>query len=863
MLLGQTQRPRFFEGQYLGAADLNAAVDHARVQRARHWLGAHTWGIAAGLNLVEKPAAASGQVDVFIQPGFAWDGLGRPIVVLSPFRLPAERFAFIKYDATIDKDGKGRLLEVWLYYDEESAQRVRPGFEVCGDEGQFGRIDETFLLEIGPQGPADQRDPISVGGSVVDAAQGLRTFSPSAPLLYDASIPFQEFPAADERVNWLIPIGYVRWLPVQNGPGHFAPRDDTDALNRDSDKIRRFRHYIGVVAEAIQAADGALRIRDRGKDPSTSAFQAPTGDLVWVEGNLRTEGDVRVAGGSVDWRDGAGNDFGTPLSIRRSGDAGKLPTQHGDRALQAVIGPDSQNDNRFAVGPIDAAGVMAERLVVMSNGNVGIGLHTPTQALHIAGDDPDLALDIKSTSPNNLAELRFKLDNVEKSKIYWSKLDNKTYLENMGTTAITLEGGNVGIGINSPQAPLHVNQYMAVGPFAATTGQGGIDVSGPVAEFGFVRRNLNSWPQVAAAGDRFVWYNPDGTARLWTHVRGDLLTVTADGRVGIGTTTPVGALHIFSDDPDLSLDLRSSSPNNLAELRFKMDDALKSNIFWSKLDNRLHFDNMSVRTMTMDRGDVGIGTVAPVSRLHVVDDLNGSATDLNAHVAVIENISAGIDADVLALKVGNVNPGGSNNFITFFAGNAAIGRVEINALGDLALLTGGADFAESLPRLHENEEMAAGDVVGVFGGRISKVTSGAQQVMVITDSAAVVANMPSPEESDNYRSVAFIGQVMVKVRGPVCAGDYIVPSGHADGVGIAVAPDQLTAANSGQVVGQAWQSSAAAGVKRTGIVTGLPIARPLQALGEEVQRLAAEVELLRTQLLYSQSAGEFVAQETL
>ena len=44
MPANQTQRPKFFEEQYLGAADLTAAVDYARIQQARHVLGAHTWG---------------------------------------------------------------------------------------------------------------------------------------------------------------------------------------------------------------------------------------------------------------------------------------------------------------------------------------------------------------------------------------------------------------------------------------------------------------------------------------------------------------------------------------------------------------------------------------------------------------------------------------------------------------------------------------------------------------------------------------------------------------------------------------------------------------------------------------------------
>jgi hypothetical protein len=47
--MNQIDRPRFFEGQYLGAADLAACVDYTRIRSARHELGAHVWGIAAGL----------------------------------------------------------------------------------------------------------------------------------------------------------------------------------------------------------------------------------------------------------------------------------------------------------------------------------------------------------------------------------------------------------------------------------------------------------------------------------------------------------------------------------------------------------------------------------------------------------------------------------------------------------------------------------------------------------------------------------------------------------------------------------------------------------------------------------------------
>jgi hypothetical protein len=175
----------------------------------------------------------------------------------------------------------------------------------------------------------------------------------------------------------------VRWLPVLNQPGHFVARDDSGA-DPDSDKIRRVRRYIGVVAEQIEAADGAIRLRNRTDDPSNSSFKPPSqtlldNDLVWVEGNMRVEGDNRICGGSVDFRDSGGRDFDVPMRMLRN-DVGP-----GDRALRVLIGPKAQTSNRFAVSVQDGENV-EDKFVVLSGGNVGIGTKTPTDHLQIVGD---------------------------------------------------------------------------------------------------------------------------------------------------------------------------------------------------------------------------------------------------------------------------------------------------------------------------------------------------------------------------------------------------------------------------------------------------------------------------------------------
>ena len=58
------QRPDFFEGEILSASDLEQLVVYLRDQSARHALGAHTWGIVAGLQLLEQ-TSPSGALDVY------------------------------------------------------------------------------------------------------------------------------------------------------------------------------------------------------------------------------------------------------------------------------------------------------------------------------------------------------------------------------------------------------------------------------------------------------------------------------------------------------------------------------------------------------------------------------------------------------------------------------------------------------------------------------------------------------------------------------------------------------------------------------------------------------------------------------
>ena len=131
------QRPNFYEHQYLEAADLTAVVDYSRAQLARTQLGAHRWGIALGLDLREVPGPGS-TLDVFVQPGYAWDGFGRAIVVPEPHRIAGALFASI--DGEFVPGNPPRLVEVWISYTETATKGPRPGFEECEGGPSFRRV---------------------------------------------------------------------------------------------------------------------------------------------------------------------------------------------------------------------------------------------------------------------------------------------------------------------------------------------------------------------------------------------------------------------------------------------------------------------------------------------------------------------------------------------------------------------------------------------------------------------------------------------------------------------------------------------------------------------------------------------------
>ena len=626
----QDQRPRFYEGQYLGADDINAVVEYDHEMMARHELGLHGWGIAVGLTLVEQPTpGAPKRQNVFLAPGMAEDGFGRKIVVLTPAKLPDTLFAKIPYAADVDDPSKnsgtppGRFVKVWLAYDEQTGKPPGAGFASCDAGNAYTRVQETYRFLVGDQTDTHR---ISVAGRTVNASDALKiSVNPTARSLPDESVPQQAFPSDNLTARWLIPIGFVRWV-VNSGGGYFVDRN-IDPNDTGDDRIRKVRHYIGTITEAINGSDGALVLRNRTDDPNANgrflarlqsgdALSDTLRDIVWVEGNLRSVGDIRMAGGALRFADINGSDQNTPLSIERVGDQ---PLMTGQRSLDVLVGPDAQADNRFAVAtvvkddPDPSKRQLSEKLSVLSGGKVGVANDSPAYALHVKGDrirleTPDGAktLDLRTDDGSGVTAESRTCDFVLRST---GGAPTHNLVLNPDTS-----DGNVGIGITTPDP-----NYK-------------LDVKAKAIKLGLEENGGGQLILKNNQGDNKIFveaFSSDGTDNadelLLTGRNGGFVREIA---LQAKTTYVAGSLGVATEAPDQPLTV-SGNVHVIGDQIVLENPARTKNIFLftngSDVDLATTTNDLSIRSAghnclinwLVGDGNVGIGTGAPQQKLHV------------------------------------------------------------------------------------------------------------------------------------------------------------------------------------------------------------------------------------------------------
>lgn len=350
----------------------------------------------------------------------------------------------------------------------------------------------------------------------------------------------------------------------------------------------------------------------------------------------------------------------------------------------------------------------------------------------------------------------------------------------------------------------------------------------------------------------------DDNVHLYT-TDGDILLDSKN--VGIGTQTPEGKLHIVAGESAALLISSTLSGNDSDPNSYPVRIDGRNQGVSIKLDNDEASSSSNYMSFRNNNGIVG-----RIEGQTYSEYLGDPCTEvLIAHMA-------GISAALVLAFIPSCPPfdfcpdweGIVANSVTLAYDAVIFHEGKPGRSGGISYASGNGDYAEYLPRLHEDEEIGPGDIVGVFGGRVSKNTVGAQQILPISLNPIVLGNTPPRDQESRYEKVAFMGQVRVKVIGPVKSGDFIIPSGLDDGTGVAVSPEVMTADEYAKVVGRAWDTSDAALLKMVNVAVGLnpgDIASFVKRQQGEVGELRAELDELKKQVAALRELTQRTVQE--
>ena len=277
----------------------------------------------------------------------------------------------------------------------------------------------------------------------------------------------------------------------------------------------------------------------------------------------------------------------------------------------------------------------AERLRLTSGGSVAIGVNSPSDKLHVGGNNAFIRVDRPNGNPG--LTLIYNSTNSTRADIDVTTGGDLRFATNDSTERLRItSAGNIGVKVTNPDLTLHVNGVNALPSTSGSTPTGHLTLRAKAqsSSHGMFMGVSNaspwsSWIQAQDANNNATNYplllNPNG------------------GNVGVNVTNPSTSLHVAG-----SLTLEEASATGNAWTYYKNADRTWLVGIRGSSNDALSFYDLTTdveRLRITSDGKLGAGTASPNHRLTLHNSGTGTFDALNITSGLTNSVGLQLGID--------------------------------------------------------------------------------------------------------------------------------------------------------------------------------------------------------------------------